>query len=292
MDEDADNKNTASHGSPTRRKSVDTLPPPRSSPKMQTAQPLPMAHQHHQHNQHPQHHLPHHQYYANGQHLPSPDYRASPPGTASMSLPSIQHFEGAAVQAQPQYVPAAHMNGAPPMMHAPQYNPNMVQYPSQPMPPTMPSNAPNGHSTMMRYPIPPQAPMDSRNMSGGKHRKEIKRRTKSGCLTCRKRRIKVCGIYLSRLHSSAFADSARESRCPRRGCCKRGSNTNSKAKREACTHAKVTPLLPCAKANRYIVNSATRLTHHVATVKSQNATVWATIPSSRLIACRASNLRP
>lgn len=210
MDEDADNKNTASHGSPT-REPVDTLPPPRSSPKMQTAQhPLPMAHQHQQHQQH---HLPHHQYYTNGQHLPSPDYRASPPGAASMSLPSIQHFEGAAVQAQPHYVPAAHMNGAPPMMHAPQYNPNMAQYPTQPMPPTMPSNAPNGHGTMMRYPIPPQAPMDARNMSGGKHRKEIKRRTKSGCLTCRKRRIKVCGIYLSRLLLNRSA-SARKKPLP------------------------------------------------------------------------------
>lgn len=30
-------------------------------------------------------------------------------------------------------------------------------------------------------------------MSGGRHKKEIKRRTKTGCLTCRKRRIKVCG---------------------------------------------------------------------------------------------------
>jgi hypothetical protein len=63
------------------------------------------------------------------------------------------------------------------------------------MPPTMPSNAPNGHSGIMRYPIPPQAPMDVRQMSGGRHKKEIKRRTKSGCLTCRKRRIKVCVFF-------------------------------------------------------------------------------------------------
>jgi len=229
MDEDVDNKNTASHGSPT-RKPVDTLPPPRSSPKMQTAHPLPMAHQQ-QHHQHQQHHLPHHQYYANGQHLPSPDFRASPPGTASMSLPSIQHFEGSGVQAQPQYVPAAHMNGASPMMHAPQYNPNMVQYAPQPMPPTMPSNAPNGHSAMMRYPIPPQAPMDSRNMSGGKHRKEIKRRTKSGCLTCRKRRIKVCEIYLSCLLSICRQRARKPLPASR---LQASSNMNFKAKREAC----------------------------------------------------------
>jgi hypothetical protein len=41
----------------------------------------------------------------------------------------------------------------------------------------------------MRYQLPPQA--DQRVLSGGRHKKEIKRRTKTGCLTCRKRRIKV-----------------------------------------------------------------------------------------------------
>lgn len=49
---------------------------------------------------------------------------------------------------------------------------------------------------------------------------------------------------------------------------------------------------PAQKANRYAVNSATKLTHHVAIVKSQNAIVWAMIPFSRPIACPASNLRP
>ena len=42
----------------------------------------------------------------------------------------------------------------------------------------------------MRYQLPPQ-PGDTRVLSGGRHKKEIKRRTKTGCLTCRKRRIKV-----------------------------------------------------------------------------------------------------
>jgi hypothetical protein len=38
----------------------------------------------------------------------------------------------------------------------------------------------------------PIAPSDSpRFVSGGRHKKEVKRRTKTGCLTCRKRRIKV-----------------------------------------------------------------------------------------------------
>ncbi|KAK4198347.1 hypothetical protein QBC40DRAFT_308320 [Triangularia verruculosa] len=46
-------------------------------------------------------------------------------------------------------------------------------------------------STGMRFAIPPGLAADPRiAMSGGRHKKEIKRRTKTGCLTCRKRRIK------------------------------------------------------------------------------------------------------
>jgi hypothetical protein len=223
-----DNKaTTAPHGSPTPAPVVDKqqekhhhpLPQQQPSPKMQSAPPLPPVQQHQQqHHQHPQ-------YYGapNAQQLSSSsDYRGSPPGGVPMSLPSIQHFEGANMQSQPQYLPPSHMNGAPPMMHAQAYNSNMVQYQAQPMAPTMPSNAPNGHNGMMRYPIPPQAPMDVRQMSGGRHKKEIKRRTKSGCLTCRKRRIKV---RLSRYSSSVLgvirdfaqttATGAQRSRC---GC--------------------------------------------------------------------------
>ncbi len=38
----------------------------------------------------------------------------------------------------------------------------------------------------------PIAPTGShRLLSGGRHKKEVKRRTKTGCLTCRRRRIKV-----------------------------------------------------------------------------------------------------
>ncbi|KAM7189516.1 hypothetical protein V8F33_009994 [Rhypophila sp. PSN 637] len=43
----------------------------------------------------------------------------------------------------------------------------------------------------MRFAIAPGLPPDPRiALSGGRHKKEIKRRTKTGCLTCRKRRIK------------------------------------------------------------------------------------------------------
>jgi hypothetical protein len=219
MDEHAlDNKTSKPHGSPMPAPvEKQHHSPKQPSPKMQTAPPLPPAHQQQQQHQHHQHHQ---QYYGapNGQQHPSPDYRGSPPGAPPMSLPSIQHFEGANMQSQPQYLQTAHMSGAPPLMHAPPpYNPNMVQYQPQQMPPTMPSNAPNGHSGIMRYPIPPQAPMDVRQMSGGRHKKEIKRRTKSGCLTCRKRRIKVCVFFLCQmlLCLRTRANGARRSR---RGC--------------------------------------------------------------------------
>jgi hypothetical protein len=231
MDEKpADNKTTAPHGSPTPAP-VDQQHRPQQhqqqqkpSPKMQSAPLPPGQHpqqQQHLHQHQHQHQQSHSQYYPapNGQQLPSPDYRGSPSGAASMSLPSIQHFEGANMQSQPQYLPASHMNGAPPMMHAPAYNPNMIQYQPQPMPPTMPSNAPNGHNGIMRYPIPPQAPMDVRQMSGGRHKKEIKRRTKSGCLTCRKRRIKVrLSMSMCCLVSQRPETTANGAQVLRRGC--------------------------------------------------------------------------
>lgn len=247
MDErPADNKTPAPHGSPTpapvdkqqhsKQQQQHTQQQP--SPKMQSAPPLPSAHQQQQQQHHQHHQHQHPQYYGapNGQQLPSPDYRGSPPGAPSMSLPSIQHFEGANMQSQPQYLPASHMNGAPPMMHAPPYNPNMVQYQPQPMPPTMPSNAPNGHNGMMRYPIPPQAPMDVRQMSGGRHKKEIKRRTKSGCLTCRKRRIKV---RVSSPIGVLLAKSFKQRQWARVVVASRLQASTLNVKREACATTRV-----------------------------------------------------
>lgn len=43
-------------------------------------------------------------------------------------------------------------------------------------------------SAQMRYQLPGDP---NKMLSGGRHKKEVKRRTKTGCLTCRKRRIKV-----------------------------------------------------------------------------------------------------
>lgn len=130
-----------------------------------------------------------HPYNTNGHHTPEP-YRASPSQHHSpLLLPPIHRFEGSNMQSQPPYGPPG-MNGAP-MQHPPPYNPHQFQYPNGAMQPApMPSNvAMNGQGGMMRYPIPPQG-MAMGHGRGAKN-KEVKRRTKTGCLTCRKRRIKV-----------------------------------------------------------------------------------------------------
>ncbi|KAI9891175.1 MAG: hypothetical protein M1814_003018 [Vezdaea aestivalis] len=90
----------------------------------------------------------------------------------------------------------------PPIRLNPQMQGQGQQHPPQmgaPMPPQIgyytPGVAPtqahigitsSPHAQGMGYPLP----SDIKTMSGGLHKKEIKRRTKTGCLTCRKRRIK------------------------------------------------------------------------------------------------------
>lgn len=112
--------------------------------------------------------------------------QAKPPSGSNMahpsiSLPPIRSIDGIS---QPQQ--SQQGGQAPPMGSTMQ--PNVGQYYGQGQypPPTSDPNAP------VRYPIPP----DGRQVSGGRHKKEIKRRTKTGCLTCRKRRIKVCERHL------------------------------------------------------------------------------------------------
>lgn len=123
---------------------------------------------------------------------PPPEaYRAHANGQISMpqhaQLPPVQ-----GVQQQAQYA-AGPMNGAPMVQHPTSYPPPRYQYQNGAM---LQINAhssvvANEQNGVMRYALPPQNPMDARPMSGGRHKKEIKRRTKTGCLTCRKRRIKV-----------------------------------------------------------------------------------------------------
>ncbi|KAI7341359.1 hypothetical protein KC354_g17096 [Hortaea werneckii] len=125
-----------------------------------------------------------HQQYHYGPTASQQPSRASPNGQNSMQSPSLlPPIHQGGLPAQPQYGahPAAYVPAPP---YATYQNGGM-----QPMP--MPPNvAPNGQNGMMRYPIP-QVPVDSRTVTTGRHKKEIKRRTKTGCLTCRKRRIKV-----------------------------------------------------------------------------------------------------
>ncbi|CAK3888843.1 White-opaque regulator 1 [Lecanosticta acicola] len=124
------------------------------------------------------------------QHYSSEVSRGSnpPPGP---HLPPIHHFDARSSSMNSQYQQHfPQSNGAPMPPPPPPPYPPQHSYPSYPpngrVPPApMPSNATN-----QRYPIPPPPALDAHNMPGARHKKEIKRRTKTGCLTCRKRRIK------------------------------------------------------------------------------------------------------
>jgi hypothetical protein len=117
-------------------------------------------------------------------------YRGSPQGSnmslPPLNLPPIRVQDG---QQQHAQQPPQQPMGSP--LPPPQHG--MPQYYAQPAHP-QPAHAMNMANmgqqfNQMRYQLPPQA--DQRVLSGGRHKKEIKRRTKTGCLTCRKRRIKV-----------------------------------------------------------------------------------------------------
>ncbi|KAG4443579.1 hypothetical protein IFR05_000956 [Cadophora sp. M221] len=125
------------------------------------------------------------QYYPNQPQAPEP-YRASSTGSNnSMSLPSMRLIDQQTQQQQQQHNMGS---GLPPpvaQMGGPYYH-NQGQ--TLPHPSHQYANVTSDPSGQMRYALPVSA--DSRVMSGGRHKKEIKRRTKTGCLTCRKRRIK------------------------------------------------------------------------------------------------------
>ncbi len=124
----------------------------------------------------------------------SEPYRASPTASnmplQSLNLPPIRQTDGQP-QPQAQQQPPPQPMGSP----LPPPGPPMSAYYAQSMPPPgQPMNiTSHPHNTMIRYQLPPQG-ADQRIMSGGRHKKEIKRRTKTGCLTCRKRRIKVSAL--------------------------------------------------------------------------------------------------
>jgi hypothetical protein len=111
----------------------------------------------------------------------SPDmYHNHQAVSASMNAPSMQTMEHHSVQGQQSHVPQAPIGSPmPPMASVGQY---MTGYPNNVAQMGMNSNA------QMRYQLPGDP---NKMLSGGRHKKEVKRRTKTGCLTCRKRRIKV-----------------------------------------------------------------------------------------------------
>ncbi|CAN9193316.1 unnamed protein product [Alternaria alternata] len=117
-------------------------------------------------------------------------YRSSPQGAQMslppLNLPPIRLQDGQQSQAQPQQPPQPMGSPLPPPQHGmQQYYPHPGH--AQPGQPMM-GNMGGPQFNAMRYQLPPQG--DQRVLSGGRHKKEIKRRTKTGCLTCRKRRIK------------------------------------------------------------------------------------------------------
>lgn len=116
-------------------------------------------------------------------------YRQSP--TASnmplppLNLPPLRAIDGQQQAQQPPPPPQAPQQSGSPLQQAAQHG-GYYQPSPQGMP--HPQGITSSPQNMMRYPLPQS---DQRIMSGGRHKKEIKRRTKTGCLTCRKRRIKV-----------------------------------------------------------------------------------------------------
>jgi hypothetical protein len=117
--------------------------------------------------------------------------------THSPAQPQGQQPSQAHSQHQFQAQPQHYQN--PDMYH----NPGQGQVPQapigSPLPNNMPPMASMGYMTgypsnmgqgnaQMRYQLPGDP---NKMLSGNRHKKEVKRRTKTGCLTCRKRRIKV-----------------------------------------------------------------------------------------------------
>ncbi|KAH6606453.1 hypothetical protein Trco_005606 [Trichoderma cornu-damae] len=109
-------------------------------------------------------------------------YRVSPVGTPQMSLPSMRTIDAMSQQSVP---PISHhpmsMGMSMPLTAVSATPPYFASH-STPLP----SNYGFPQDALTRYPLP----HDPRLINHRGPKKEIKRRTKTGCLTCRKRRIK------------------------------------------------------------------------------------------------------
>ena len=109
-----------------------------------------------------------------------PQQTYAPPGSAAPSYAGGQ-MAGAY---------AAMPGQSPPLGAGPQYYPGQMTHLANPYD----STTYNQHLPLMRYPIP--MPDNTRSMQHGRNKKEVKRRTKTGCLTCRKRvSIQVFSLF-------------------------------------------------------------------------------------------------
>ncbi|PVI07171.1 hypothetical protein DM02DRAFT_355114 [Periconia macrospinosa] len=137
------------------------------------------------HNSYPSPQMPAYTYPPPQGQAVSEPYR-SPQGSsislAPLNLPPIR-LDG---QTQPQPQPGQPPMGSP-LPPPPHGMPQYYAHPGHGAPGQ--AMGMGSQHLAMRYQLPPQAG-EQRILSGGRHKKEIKRRTKTGCLTCRKRRIK------------------------------------------------------------------------------------------------------
>jgi hypothetical protein len=147
-------------------------------------------------------------------------YRGSPQG-ANMSLPPLNlppiRLQDGQQPPPPQQSQSQSQQSMgsplPPPPHGmPQYYAHQAHQQQHPHAPSgqqmMGGMGPAQFNAAMRYQLPPQHG-DQRVLSGGRHKKEIKRRTKTGCLTCRKRRIKVSAVARTAAHFPSPSPSLR-----------------------------------------------------------------------------------
>ncbi|KAF3074726.1 hypothetical protein CFAM422_003090 [Trichoderma lentiforme] len=112
-------------------------------------------------------------------------YRVSPVGTPQMSLPSMRTIDAMSQQSVPPMPHHSMSMGMSMPLTAVSTPPYFTSH-SAPLP----SNYGFPQDALARYPLP----HDPRLINHRGPKKEIKRRTKTGCLTCRKRRIKNLAI--------------------------------------------------------------------------------------------------
>ncbi|KAI2626263.1 hypothetical protein GGS21DRAFT_530787 [Xylaria nigripes] len=137
-----------------------------------------------------------HYVYANTTAPAHDPYRASAHAATNnaMPLPSMRTFDAVQQQSQQQQ----HMTMAIPVSPVPPVpGQQPLSYYGQQVP--IGSMAAHPYAGLsqealgQRYILPPGGP--GAVLTGGRHKKEIKRRTKTGCLTCRKRRIKCDELH-------------------------------------------------------------------------------------------------